>query len=141
MKIDLAAINWLAVGVACLATFFLGAIWYMALFGKLWQRLHGFTPEKVKEMQAAKPPHIFFGGMIGSYLILSIAVAVMVTSFGIASTKSGATLGFFLWLGPAVAIGITSWLASDKKFGIYIIDLAYQLVFLVMTGAILGGWR
>ena len=30
-------INWLAVLVAGLAYFFLGALWYTALFGKKWQ--------------------------------------------------------------------------------------------------------
>ena len=134
-------INYWAVLVAGIATFFLGAVWYMALFGKLWCRLSGFSPEKQKEMQTAGPPHVFFGTMIGSYLVLSWVVAVLAAWIGVSTAMAGSALGFFLWLGPALCIGLTSYIANDRKFGVYVIDLAYQLVFLVMTGAIVGGWH
>ena len=68
MHLNLESVNWLAVLVAGIATFFLGAVWYMALFGKTWQRLHGYSDEKVKQMQAAKPPPVFFGTMIASFI-------------------------------------------------------------------------
>lgn len=141
MKLDLSNINWLAVLVAAFATFLLGGVWYTALFGKLWQRLHGYSDEKVKAMQKARPPHIFFGVMIISYLLLAAVIAVLFSSLGVSSALAGTTVGLLLWLGPAAAIGLTAWIASDKPFGAYAIDLAYQLVFLVMMGAILGGWR
>ena len=141
MPIDLSMINWLAVIVAALATFFLGAVWYMALFGKLWQRLQGISDEKKKQMQAARPPHIFFGTMIGAYLLLAFTMAVIVDAFSISHASAGATLGFFMWLGCCMAIGLTGWISSDKHAGVYAIDLAYQLVYMVMMGAIIGGWR
>lgn len=141
MKFDLAGVNWLAVLVAAVATFMLGGLWYTALFGKKWQKLHGYSDEKVKAMQKARPPQVFFGVMIASYLVLSAVLGVLFRSFGVPSAVAGAEVGALIWLGPAAAIGLTAWIASDKKFGIYVIDLAYQLVFLVMTGAILGGWR
>lgn len=134
-------INWMAVVVAGLATFFLGAVWYMALFGKLWQRLHGFSDEKVKQMQQARPPHIFFGVMIFSYLLMSLGVAVVIAWCGARTGLQGAEVGLVLWAGIAAAIGLTAWVASDKPFGVYAIDLSYQLIFLVMTGAILGAWH
>ncbi|MCC6676046.1 MAG: DUF1761 domain-containing protein [Phycisphaerales bacterium] len=134
-------IHWPAVAVAAVATFFLGAVWYMALFGKLWQRLHGFSDEKVKEMQKARPPHIFFGVMIFSYALMSLGVAVVLAWCGVATGLQGAGVGLVLWLGIAAAIGLTAWIASDKPFGVYAIDLSYQLVFLIMTGFILGAWR
>ncbi len=117
MKLDLAGINWLAVGVAALATFFLGAVWYAALFGKAWQRLNGHSDEKLAQMRRAKPPHVFMGGMLASYGILSIAVAILVVGFDVRGAGAGAVLGGVLWAGPALAIGVTSWLASDKPPG------------------------
>jgi uncharacterized protein DUF1761 len=141
MKLELAAINWWAVLVAAAATFLLGGVWYTALFGKLWQRLHGYSDEKLKAMQAKRPPHVFFGVMIACYLVLAAVIGVVFASVGIAGAVNGATMGFLFWLGPAAAIGITSWLASDRHIGIYGIDLLYQLIFLVMMGAIIGGWR
>jgi hypothetical protein len=141
MTLNFESVNWLAVLVAALAVFVLGGVWYQALFGKVWVRLHGYSPEKVKQMQAAKPPALFFGGMVAAYLLLAAVMAVLMGTFGITGWQGGATLGFLIWLGPAVAIGFTAWLASDRVIGVFVIDWAYQLVFLVMMGAILGAWR
>jgi hypothetical protein len=141
MTIELSGINWLAVLVAAVATFFLGGLWYGALFKKPWQRLHGYSDEQVKAMQKARPPAVFFGVMIASYLVLAFVVALLARVAGVSSVGAGAALGLLLWIGPAMAIGATAWIASDKPLGAFAIDWAYQLVFLVMMGAIIGGWR
>ena len=140
MTIDLSGINYPAVLVAGLGTFVLGGVWYTVLFGKLWQRLHSYTEEKIKEMQAKMSPPTFFGGMILCYLVLALAVAVLVTTFKIESAYDGAVLGALLWL-AAAAIGMTGHLASSKVFGIFLIDVSFQLIYLVLMGVVLGAWR
>jgi hypothetical protein len=141
MNLTLESINWLAVIVAALATFFLGGLWYTALFGKSWVRLHGYTEAQIAAMKQAKPPAVFFSVMIVSYLLVACIVAIIAGASGIESAVGGATLGLLLWFGFALAIGLTSYIASDKPFGVYAIDLSYQFVFLIMTGAIIGAWR
>lgn len=140
MNVNLASINWIAVIVTALAVFFTGALWYTVLFGKLWQRLNGFSDEKIKQMQAAKPPPLFFGGMLASYLLMAALLAVLLSAFGVHSWLTGAAIGATLWLGVAVPLGVTAWLPSDRHLGLFAIDWAYQFVILVMSGAILGGW-
>lgn len=137
----LAEINYLAVLVTGLGTFFLGAVWYMPLFGKLWLRLHGFTEEKQRQMQAAKPPPLFFGGMILCYLVVAFIVALLIVALKVDSAAGGALVGFSFWLGPAAAIQFTGWLASDRHIGTYAIDTSFQLVFLVLMGVFLAVWR
>ncbi len=47
-------INYVAILVASVVQFIIGAIWYMPLFGKLWGRMHAFeaiSPEVQAEMQ------------------------------------------------------------------------------------------
>lgn len=140
-RIPFEQINWLAVLVAAVATFFLGAVWYMALFGKKWQRLNGYSDEKIKQMQKARPPQVFFGVMIFSYVLMAAGMAVVFAWAGVSSAAHGAALGALIWACVAAAIGLTSWIANDRPFGVYVIDMSYQLVFLVMTGVILGAWR
>lgn len=134
-------IKFVAVLVAGLATFFLGAIWYTALFGKLRAQLLGYTEEKLRELQAKRPPPIFLGGMLVSYLVLALVLAVVVYLADATSAGQGALIGFLLWLGPAACIGMTDHLASDRPIGVFFIDTSFQLIFLIMMGAILGGWR
>ena len=141
MVIDFAKINYLAVAAAGMATFFLGAVWYMFLFGKLWIKLHGYTEEKMKEMQKKVPPPLFFSGMILSYLLIALVLAILITGLDLKTPLDGALLGLIIWIGPAAAIHFTGQLASDKHIGTYLIDIGYQFVYLLMMGAILGAWR
>jgi hypothetical protein len=140
MNIDLGSINWLAVGVAAFATFMLGGVWYTALFGKVWQRLNGYSDEKLVEMRRHRPPPVFFGTMIACYVVVSLLMAVMVGALEISSATSGAMLGCVVFV-LAVAVQVTGQIASDKPMKAMLIDLAYQAVYMPLTGAILGAWR
>lgn len=133
-------INYAAVAVAGLGAFFLGALWYTALFGQTWRRLAGFTEEKIKELQTQRGPAVFFGGMIVSYLLIAFVVGALAASLNVTTPVGGAVLGLLLWLAVAAA-GMTWHLAGDKPIGMYLIDVSFQLAFLVMMGAVLGTWR
>jgi hypothetical protein len=141
MSFQLGEINYWAVLIAGLATFFLGGLWYSVLFGKTWVKLHGYTPEQVQEMKTLRPPAVFFGGMIVSYVVLAFVLAILVVRFNIDSALGGAKLGGVIWLGPVACIGMTAHIASNKPFGLFLIDQSFNLIVLVMMGAILGGWR
>src|ERR1051325_2118746 len=93
-------INFIAVLVAGLVSFFLGAIWYMPLFGKLWVRLHGLTDEQVKQRQARMNPGVFFGGMIVSYLFVAFAMAFLLLQLQLTAPQchDGVILASTLWL-------------------------------------------
>jgi hypothetical protein len=140
MTASLTMVNWLAVVVAAMATFFLGALWYTAIFGGAWARLNGYTELKLAEIRKDKPPALFFTAMIVAYLLIASVVAMIARAAGVASAVDGALLGLLLWIGLALGIGITAYVASDKPVGVYAIDLSYQLIFLVMIGAIVGAW-
>lgn len=141
MSLAFSEINYLAVLVVGVATFLLGGVWYSALFGKVWVRAHGWSEEKVKEMQAKLSPPLFFGGMLVADLLIALTVALLIVSFNIKSPVHGAVLGLVIWVGPAAAIQFTSQLASDRKIGAYLVDVSYQLLYLVMMGAVLATWR
>ncbi len=51
MILDFSQVNIWAVIVSAIAAFMVGGIWYAAIFGKAWVRLHGFDEGQVKEME------------------------------------------------------------------------------------------
>lgn len=137
---SLASLNYLAAVVAALVAFFLGALWYSALFGKAWQRAHGYTPEDVKAAQARRPMPIFFAGMILSYLVAAVAVGVLIRALGITAAGPGALTGLCVWLVVA-AYAMTGHLAGTKPPAAYAIDAGFAFIFLPTIGAILGAWH
>lgn len=139
MTIDFGAINWLPVGASALATFMLGGLWYTALFGKLWQRLNGYSTEKLAEMSKRRPPPLFFGTLLACYIAVSVVMAMLINAFGIEHWLTGAALGLLIFA-IAAAVQATGQLASDKPMRALLIDLAYQAIYLPMTGAILAAW-
>jgi hypothetical protein len=140
MPFDFAGVNYWAAIVAGLMAFFVGGAWYQGIFGKLWVKLHGFSPEKVKEMQARMSPPKFFGGMIASYIVLGFALAILLSGMKEHSALIGAETGFLIWIAVA-AVGMTGHIASDKVIGLYFIDVGCELIYLLIMGAILGAWR
>jgi hypothetical protein len=140
MLLKFAEINYLAVAVAALGTFFLGALWYMPLFGKLWISLHGYTEDKMKAMQTRTPPPLFFGGMIVSYLVAALAVALIVVNLNLTQPLEGLILGFALWFIVA-AVEFTGQLSSDRHYGIYAINVGFQFAYLNFMGVLLTYWR
>jgi hypothetical protein len=134
------SVNYLAVMVAALASFVLGALWYSpALFARQWVAAHSYTPEKIQAMK---------GGMARTYLLSFVCflvtawvLAVFIDRMALLSWLGGAKLGGLAWLGFAATIGLTANLYSDKPLLAWIIDAGYQLVYLVGMGIILAVWR
>ena len=138
--LDPSNINWLAVGVAGLAAFFLGAIWYTALFGKVWPRMHGYTPDQLAAMQKKRPMPVFLGWMLSAYLLAAAGMAFLILTAGWGTVHHGIHAGLLAWVVVA-ALRFTAHLATPKHIGAYLIDIGFDFVSLLTMGAILGGWR
>lgn len=140
-KIGFDHVNVWAVLVAGVVVFLLGGLWYTALFGKKWQALHGYSPEKMAQMQAKRPPPVFFGIMVVCYIVLALIFSIVAGLVGVTTAGGGVLLGLILWIAPTAALKMTDHIASDKPFGAYVIDASFQLIALLTTGAIVGAWR
>lgn len=140
MTLTFPPIHLVAVIVTGIAIFFLGAIWYAALFGKLWQKYHGYTDEQVKAMQKAKPPAFFFGSMLFAYLLLATMMAFLVYWTKAETWLDGLILGLVVF-GIAKAIMITDFISSNKRKEIYFIDGSYQFCYFILAGIMLTLWR
>ncbi len=131
------SINYLAVFVAALSSFIIGWLWYGPLFGKLWMKLNGFTPEVIKE-----------GGMPMGVIMPVNYVATLLAAFAIAmflGSEANAAFGVFaglmiaiFWIGTS---RLNDVLYERKPFGLFLINVGYNLIIYVIMGAILGAWH
>lgn len=132
-------INWIAVIVAGLVTFALGALWYAVLFGKAWVKYHLIPEQRARQM--GKQPDKTFPVMIASNLVTALFIALLCANLETGSALAGAGVGLMVWLGVAAPLGLIDNAAQEKPLGAFIIDGGYQLTYLLLMGAIIGAWR
>ncbi len=137
----LTQINYWAVLVAGLATFFLGGLWYSpALFENAWMQANGITPDQVKALQASLGPS-GFAGTFAAYLVMALILALLLALLGIESATGGIVVALAIWLGFVATTGLTVNLFSVRPLSAWVIDAGFQALGLILTGAILGLWR
>jgi len=133
-------INYLAVLVAALAAFALGALWYSPLlFAKPWVKAHGYTEERIKEMQ--KSAGKAYAVSLVCQLLIALAIAVLVSYIHMERCVQGLKLGLLVWAGFAFPLGLMANVFSDKRITVFYIDTGYQLVYLLIMGAIITVWH
>jgi hypothetical protein len=133
-------INWLAVVVAAIIAWLIGALWYSPmLLGKQWVAAHGYTPERIAQMR--KGAARAYGGSVICLLAMALTLAVLVGYINMNSWVQGAKLGLLVWAGLALPLGLMGHLYSDRRFATFAIDAGYQLVYFVVMGAIVVAWR
>lgn len=133
-------INYLAVVVAAIVAFIIGGLWYSPLlFAKLWVKAHGYSDEQVTEMQKGATK-AYAVTLVCDFLI-ALAIAVLVGYIHMDHCVQGLKLGLLIWAGFALPLGLIANLFSGKRIAVFYIDTAYQLVYLVIMGAIITVWH
>ena len=133
-------VNWLAILVAAIAAFALGALWYSrSLFGRQWMAAHGYTPEQLASLQSSMGKTYAFSFV--TYVIMAMVIALLVGLAGGVSAAQGIVLAVLAWLGFGFTIGLNTNLFSDKPAAAFMIDAGYQLIHVIIMGAIIGAWR
>ena len=137
---ELSNINFLALIVAALASFGLGAVWYSPLlFSKAWQKAVGLSDETLQKANMA----VVFGSSFVLIFLMDFGLAVILQGHATRdiSALSGMLYGLLIGLFfIATSYGINM-IYQRKSFTLWAIDSAYQVLYLGMTGAILGAWR
>lgn len=133
-------VNLVAVLVAAIASMILGFIWYGPLFGKTWMNLMGYDPKNMDSMKK---------GMLKMYALALISAFVMAyvlfhsyvfanAFFGIDKFTAGLMTGFWSWLGFVAPVQYGEVLFGGKTHKLFLINTGYQLVSLLVMGAIIA---
>ena len=133
-------INFLAVIVAAAVAFAIGGLWYSPLlFANHWMKAHGYTEDNVKDMQKGAPKA--YAISILCHVLIALAIAVLVSYLNLWVYFKGLKLGLLIWAGFALPLGLMANAFSNKKLTAFAIDAGYQLVYLLIMGAIITVWR
>lgn len=129
------AVNYLAVCASAVAAFIIGFIWYGALFRKLWSEGHGFTQEQSAALQKSAPVAAAVS-FIG-YLVTAYILALLFNYMNIADMRTALWVTFLIWLGFPAMIGLMNSLYTGRSLVVYLIDVLYQLTYLLLTAVFL----
>jgi len=129
-------LNYLAILVAAIFQWILGALWYSLIFGKQWKALVGHK-------EGAKQSSMVLG-MIASFvggLILSFALAHVVQWSEASNFPWGTFIGFVCWLGFVAPLLFAQTLYENRSFKLFTINVFYWLFVLVISGGLLAQWQ
>jgi hypothetical protein len=129
-------LNWLAIIVAAVSAFVLGALWYSPLmFVKRWMKETGITEEDTKKTNMLR--------LFGLAFILSLIASFFLAMFigAKAGAGFGAMAGFMAGLGWVFTFMGISYLFESRTLAHFLINASYSVVSLTIMGAIIGVWQ
>lgn len=129
-------VNYLAVAVAAVASYIIAAIWYGAIFAKLWQRLTGITDMKPAPMNIVL---MLISSFIMAY-VLHHSIVFGDKTLGVSGIDGALKGAFFLWLGYIATTTFATKLYEKKPWGLWILDNAFWLISLMVQSTILSVW-
>lgn len=130
-------INYLAVLVAAVVYYILGALWYSpVLFGKKWMKLINIPAEELSKGASKSYIISFIGALLMSYVMAFIIDFAHAVSF-----FRGMETGFWCWVGFVATTATATAMFSHKPTQRHLIDIGYPLFGFLITGGILAVWK
>lgn len=130
------SVNLLALLAAALASMGIGFLWYSPfLFGKPWMKLMGYSPSDLKAAQQ----EMGTGYMLSliSTIVMVFVLAQVFSWVGPEDITTALIVSFMLWIGFIAPVQFTDVLFGRKPMNLYVINTGYQLVSMLVMGAIL----
>lgn len=109
-------LNWIAIILATIAQFAIGAVWYSALFGKLCGKMHGFDklPKETQDKMVKE-----MGPFYALQLLVTIVTTVVLSIFiSIQPDWNPYAMAGFFWLGFVVPTQVSAVIfgGTEKKW-------------------------
>lgn len=144
-------INWLAVTVASVVMFVIGAVWFMPkTFYPVWMKAQGRTmPTERVEMSGGSTALMFGGTFVGTVVqaaTLAIVINLAQTVDPTIGAVEGAAIGALLGFGIGAASSF-----SHRQFGqhnhkqvdavwVWVLEVGQDITSLTVAGLIIGAW-
>ena len=131
------AINHVAVWVAGIVQFLLGAGWY-TLLGPVWMTGIGKTEAQLAAEHGRSPlPYVI---ALGAALVIAYALAWLLPKLGKPTAGSGAKAGATLALALIGSTLATNYGFEARPLSLWLINVGYMVIGMTLMGAIVGHW-
>jgi Protein of unknown function (DUF1761) len=125
--------NWIAIIVAAIAIYAVGAAIYGGL-SKLWMQQSGYTKEQLK-------PHMWKMALSPIMPILTaIGLALILKLARVDNLATGLVISFEIWLFLVLPARLYNFVYSPEKPGHLIIDAIHLLLGTLVAGGIISAW-
>lgn len=134
----IADVNWLAVLLAALAWFVLGAMWYIAPpIARRWQQAGG-----IEVPEGGGPNPVVFILTLVAYLVASTVTAMLAVATETNTVGEGAVLGFLVGVGYALTAAGVSAVYDQKPEPVtwFSINGVFNVAGLTVVGVIIGAF-
>jgi hypothetical protein len=129
-------VNYLAVIIATLAGFGLGAVWYMVL-AKPW--MHAVGKSEVDRPQGGAQI-VPIAIAIVALFVMALMLAGLMAHIGDVTVRGGLISGLFVWLGFVITtMGVNHAFGGAKPM-LTLIDGGHWLAVLLIQGAVIGAF-
>lgn len=132
-------LNYAAVLTATVTSLIVGWLWYGPVFGQSWMRLTGLKKGHIEKTKREGMWKVYVVNFLSTF-IMAMILSIFILLTGAQSMIEGAQIGFWIWLGFVATNSLSTVLWENKPFDLYVINTGYNLVHLVIMGAILGPW-
>ncbi len=128
-----AKLNWLGIIVATVVAFFIGFLWYVVLFGGLWQALSGVGAEE-------GDPMLMLLGLVQTFVTM-VGLGWFIARDGAAGWMAGLKIGLAAGVCFALMTSAYGFIYQISPMGLLPIDWSHLLVVYAVGGALIGGLR
>jgi len=129
-------VSYLAIAVAAVVGWLIGAVWYGGLFGKPWRAANNIAPEAMQARGGALPFILAFAALLVMAWVLAGLLAHL--GPGQVTVRNGVISGAFCWLGFVITTLAVNNSFAGRKPVLTAIDGGHWLVVLAVMGAVLG---
>lgn len=131
-------VNFIAIGLATIASMAIGAAWYSGL-AKPWIAANGFTEQQKKSIEENDTPIIYVIAALSHLVMAYILSGVIFHAAGDAITLGdGVLTAFLIWIGFIVTSMMVNHRFQFKSYALTVIDSGHYLFVLLAQGAIIG---
>lgn len=129
-------LNWLAVLVATVAWFAFSAVWYsVPAMSNAWQKAAKVDPDQGGSFAVALVVSF------ASYLVTTVAVALVAAGIGATTVADGVALGVVLGMGFGVASALVSQVYEAKGSSYWLINGVNAVISMTIVAVIVSVWR